>query len=132
MRASVLVGPETSEVREVPVPVAGEHDVLVRVEACGVCFSEFYKWQGTRTGLTYPIMMGHEPTGVIAEVGPQVDSLEVGQRVAVLPTGPGRFTEYANGGFAEYIAVPQTRVAIVPEGVSAAEAVGEPLSLIHI
>ena len=42
MRASVLVGPERSEVREVPVPPAGENDVLVRVEVCGVCFSEFH------------------------------------------------------------------------------------------
>jgi L-iditol 2-dehydrogenase len=87
MRASLLVGPETSEVREVPVPPVGEDGVLVRVEACGVCFSEFPKWRGAREGLTYPTMMGHEPSGVIEKIGQSVDSLKVGQRVAVLPTG---------------------------------------------
>ena len=128
MRASVLVGPEMSEVREVPVPSVGENDVLVRVEACGVCFSEFHDWNREQEGSAYPLSMGHEPSGVIERVGERVDSLRVGQRVAVLPTGSGPFTQYTNGAYAETVVAPQERVAPIPEGLSFAEAIGEPIA----
>ena len=128
MRASVLVGPERSEVREVPIPPVGENDVLVRVEACGVCFSEFHTWHGEEEGSAYPQRMGHEPSGVVERVGKRVDRLQVGQRVAVLPTGGGPFTQYTSGGYAETMVAPQERVVPIPEGLSFTEAMGEPIA----
>jgi threonine dehydrogenase-like Zn-dependent dehydrogenase len=73
-------------------------------------------------------MMGHEPSGVIEKIGQSVDSLKVGQRVAVLPTGGGPFTEYTNGGFAEYMVIPQKRGALMPPGIEFTEAIGEPVA----
>ena len=91
MKASVLVGPQTSKVREVPMPVMGAGDVLVRVEACGVCFSEFHDWLGENKQATYPRTMGHEPSGVIEQVGEAVETLQVGQHVAIMPTRRGPY-----------------------------------------
>jgi threonine dehydrogenase-like Zn-dependent dehydrogenase len=72
--------------------------------------------------------MGHEPSGVIEQVGERVHSLQIGQRVAVLPTGSGPFTQYTNGAYAETVVAPQERVAPIPEGLSFAEAIGEPIA----
>ena len=77
MGASVLVGHERSKVREVPVPPAGENDVLVQVEACGVCFSEFHTWHEEGKGNAYPHRMGHEPSGVVERVGERVQGVDV-------------------------------------------------------
>ena len=128
MKASVLVGPETSEVKEVPIPPVRKNDVLVRVEACGVCFSEFHSWHGEQEGTEYPRRMGHEPSGVIEQVGEGVDSLKVGQRVTVLPTRRGPLTQYVNGAYAEYVVAPQERAALMPEVLTFAEALGEPIA----
>lgn len=72
--------------------------------------------------------MGHEPSGLIENVGQRVDALQIGQRVTVLPTRSGPFTQYTSGGFAEYMAVPQEHVAPIPEGVEFVEAMGEPIA----
>lgn len=78
MKASVLIGPKTSEVRDVPVPEIGTNDVLLKVKACGVCRSELEQWLGQEDGQQwqskeeegspYPIILGHEPSGVIEDV----------------------------------------------------------------
>jgi 2-desacetyl-2-hydroxyethyl bacteriochlorophyllide A dehydrogenase len=128
MKASVLTAPRTSEIQEVPVPETGPNDVLIRVKACGVCRSELEKWQGKREGLQYPIIMGHEPAGVIEELGSHVDTFQVGQAVAVFPGSNGLFTEYRNGGFAEYLAVPQENVVTFPQEAESHKMLGEPIA----
>jgi threonine dehydrogenase-like Zn-dependent dehydrogenase len=127
MKASVLVGPETSKVRDVATPLLGKGEVLVRVEACAVCFSEFHTWQGEE-GAEYPQRMGHEPSGIIEQVGEEVDTLQAGQHVAVLPTRRGPLTQYVSGAYADYIVAPQERVALMPEGLTFTEALGEPIA----
>ena len=94
MRAVVLTAPERMEVREVPVPVAGPRDVLVRPEAVGLCGTDFHIWSGAanyhRDGRGAPIpleevpqILGHEITGAVEAVGPEVDDLRVGDRVVL-------------------------------------------------
>jgi threonine dehydrogenase-like Zn-dependent dehydrogenase len=118
MKASFLVGPEKSEVREIPLPSVEDNEALIRVEACGVCMSDMHRWKGGGKG-DYPLRMGHEPSGVIEQIGSQVQGLEVGQRVAAL--APGR------GAFAEYITVPQEHVILMPPGMAYTEAIAEPV-----
>lgn len=117
MRASLLVGPEKSEVSEIPLPSLAENEVLMRVEACGVCASETHRWLG-HAKAEYPLRLGHEPSGVIEQIGSQVCDLAVGQRVAAL--APGR------GAFAEAIAVPQEQIILMPPGMVYTEAIVEP------
>ncbi len=128
MKASFLLSPRISEVRETPIPQIGSKDVLIRVKACGVCRSELEKWQGKREGLKYPIIMGHEPSGIIEDVGRAVSSLQPGRRATVFPGSRGYYTEYENGGFAEYLAVPEENVVILPDGIEFHEALGEPIA----
>src|SRR4051794_11279812 len=67
--------------REVPEPGRGE--VLVRVQACGICHSDSYAKEGGFPGTPYPLVPGHEIAGVIAALGDGVRGWEVGQRVGV-------------------------------------------------
>ncbi len=137
MKASVLIGPQTSEVRDVPVPEIGSNDVLIRVKACGVCRSELEQWLGKEGGQewqskeedsSHPVILGHEPAGVIEEVGNAVQGFKKGQAVAVFPGSRGYYTEYKSDGFAEYLAAPEENVTVLPEGIEFQEALGEPLA----
>jgi propanol-preferring alcohol dehydrogenase len=73
-------------VRDVPTPDVGPTDVLIRVEACGVCRSDWHIWQGdlswTRTRpMQLPTVLGHEQAGVVMEVGSEVRVIKPGMRV---------------------------------------------------
>ncbi len=67
--------------RDLPKP--GQHEVRIRVHACGVCHSDSIIVEGHMPGLTYPRIPGHEVIGVIDALGPDVDGWEVGARVGV-------------------------------------------------
>jgi 2-desacetyl-2-hydroxyethyl bacteriochlorophyllide A dehydrogenase len=84
MRAAVLHGPRDvrTEAREPLVPAAGQ--VVVQVAASGLCGTDYRIWSGDRP-VAYPLIMGHEFIGEVAAVGPGVERLQPGQRVAVEP-----------------------------------------------
>jgi alcohol dehydrogenase len=71
------------EVREVADPVPSAAGVVVRVEATGLCRSDWHGWQGHDAGIALPHVPGHELVGVIDAVGPGVRRFTVGQRVTV-------------------------------------------------
>lgn len=86
-RAAVLHGPEDLRIEHVPVPPLGPGDVLVAVDAVGVCGSDMHYFADGRNGgnvLKQPTVLGHEASGVITAVGEQV-RLPVGARVAIEP-----------------------------------------------
>jgi threonine dehydrogenase-like Zn-dependent dehydrogenase len=95
MKIAVLRGPEAFEIEEVDVPSLAPDEVLVRVVVSGVCASELEPWvEGPPDGeVRYP---GHEVSGVVTEIGADVDGTAVGDRVGVWVT---------ERGFAEYVAV---------------------------
>ena len=113
------------------MPVVGTGDVLVRVEACGVCFSEFHDWLGENRQAGYPRSMGHEPSGVIEQVGEAVEDLAVGQHVAIMPTHRGPYTDYFGACYAEYVAAPAERVAVLPEGGCLHSGLRKPLCICY-
>jgi alcohol dehydrogenase len=149
MRAAVLEeygGPLVIEAVEPPRPPT--HGVVVSVEACGVCRSDWHAWQGHGEWADDAVprgqVLGHEPAGQVVEVGPQIDRLSKGDRVAVpfnlgdgtcrhCTNGHGNvcpeglalgFEPDAPGAFAEYVAVPYAdfNAAELPASVEFVEA----------
>ena len=86
MRAARVTGPGQVEVAELPLPEPGPGEVRVRLEGCGVCASNLEPWAGP-DWMRYPTEpggLGHEGWGVIDALGEGVDSLRIGERVALL------------------------------------------------
>lgn len=133
---------EPAEVREVPDPEPAPHGVVVRVEATGLCRSDWHGWQGHDPDIELPHVPGHELAGVVAAVGDRVAGWRPGDRVTVpfvcacgscgacaagdqqvceRQTQPG-FTRW--GSFAEYVALDHADVNLVavPEGMPYATA----------
>jgi D-arabinose 1-dehydrogenase-like Zn-dependent alcohol dehydrogenase len=123
------------------VPVSGPHEVLIKVEACGVCHGDAIPQQGSFPGLSYPRVPGHEVVGTIAELGSHVTGWEVGSRVGVGWSGghcmvceacvAGRYQECddpwttglsANGGYAEYVSARVSALVRIPSALSSVEA----------
>ena len=88
MRAIELVEPGRFEIREVPMPVPGRMDLLIRITRVGVCGSDIHLFRQGCIGdirLTEPLVIGHECTGVVEAAGPGADAALVGRRVAIEP-----------------------------------------------
>jgi 2-desacetyl-2-hydroxyethyl bacteriochlorophyllide A dehydrogenase len=85
MKAVVIRTPHRAFYKDEARPRPSDGQVLVKVAAAGVCMSDVEVWKGTRPQayVKYPIIPGHEWCGTIEEVGPGVQGLSVGQRVAV-------------------------------------------------
>src|ERR1700733_5060153 len=67
--------------REIPTPAAGQ--VLIKVQACGICHSDALTKEGAWPGIQYPRVPGHEIAGIVDEVGAGVSAWKKGQRVGV-------------------------------------------------
>jgi D-arabinitol dehydrogenase (NADP+) len=82
MRAAVYDKPNAVDVRDVPDPRPGPGEVVVRIEMCGICGTDDVIFAG-RFFSEYPLIPGHEPTGIVETVGEGVTTVTPGQRVAV-------------------------------------------------
>ena len=152
MRVSVLRGAGDLVVEDRPAPAPGSHDVVVQVASVGVCGSDVHYFEHGRIGshvVEAPLVLGHEASGVVIEVGASVTRLAVGQRVSVEPGVPdfsclqclaGRYnlcedmrfyaTPPIDGAFAELVTVHEQFAHPVPETLSDdAAALLEPLSV---
>jgi 2-desacetyl-2-hydroxyethyl bacteriochlorophyllide A dehydrogenase len=96
MKIAILTGPKEFQFQEEQLPELLPDEVLVRVAACGVCTSELDMWEGKAGGQMYPRYPGHEVSGVVEDVGKDVQGPVRDDPVAVW--APGR-------GFAEYVVV---------------------------
>jgi 2-desacetyl-2-hydroxyethyl bacteriochlorophyllide A dehydrogenase len=97
MKAAVFVAPFEIDVREVSTPVPGPSQALVRVEACGICGTDLHIQSGGYYA-SYPIIPGHEFSGVIEAVGESVSSVSVGAKVTVNPNNPCRVCDFCRVG----------------------------------
>lgn len=87
-RAAVLTSREEIVVMDWPMPECGPDEVIIEVAACGVCGSDMHFFHHGRIGslvVTAPLVLGHEASGTIIDVGEGVDRSRIGQRVAIEP-----------------------------------------------
>lgn len=125
MKAVMTIGPKKSVIREVPEPQMNEDSVKIKIKYCGVCHSEHYDWANSQNGGAF----GHEPMGVICEVGKNVKGYAVGDRVSglwgsTLP-GAGAMVEFA-------VADPRKDTVIkLPDNVRDEDLVLEPLACMY-
>jgi alcohol dehydrogenase len=126
---------------EVETTPPGRDHVRIDVAACGVCGSDREFAHGAFPGMTWPLTLGHEIAGTIAEMGEGVEGFSVGDRVGVgwfggncnrcIPCRKGLLIHCENGqipswhypgGYAQSVVVPATALARIPDGLSFAEA----------
>ena len=125
------------QLKEVPMPQVGPNDVLVKVGACGVGLTVVNLLATPGRVKEYPRIPGHEIAGVVVEVGSRVHSVKVGTRVTnhfYLTCGQcihcrsgretlclhciGNVGQASDGGYAEYVVLPERNVIAIPDGVS--------------
>ena len=85
MKQAVLVEPQKVIIQDVPKPKPGPGHVLVEVKRIGLCGSDIHAYYGKHPYISCPIVQGHEFSGRISEVGPQVRALKAGDDVTVMP-----------------------------------------------
>jgi L-iditol 2-dehydrogenase len=119
MRAALLTRPFQIDIVDRELPSVSGSMVRVRVLQCGVCTSELDIWSG-RGAEQLPVALGHEVAGVVEEIGEDVGTVKVADRVAVWVHG---------GGFAEEVVVEERYCVPVADGV-AYPAVAEPLACV--
>ena len=115
MKKLIMAGPAKSKVVECDIPKINENQVLIKTVYVGLCHSEWYPWTVAKEGEIF----GHEPMGVIAEVGKNVTGFKVGDRVS----GMG-------GGIAEYMVQETWQLIKIPDNVSDEDGIVEPHSCI--
>lgn len=145
MKALVLEEYNKLVYKDFPEPVLEENEVMVKVEAVGICGSDVHGMDGSSGRRVPPLVMGHEAAGVITEVGKEVRDWKVGDRVTfdstiyklddwytrkglynlsddrlVLGVSPGDWKRH--GAFAEYVNIPQHILYRIPDGVSFTQA----------
>lgn len=136
MKALVYEGPKLLAMRDVRLPEAQPGEVVIRVALAGICGSELGGYLGHNSLRKPPLIMGHEFAGVIEQCGPNATLFRPGERVTVNPLvtcgecsycTSGRSQLCANrsllgahrpGAFAEFVAVPERNVHLLPDTVS--------------
>jgi 2-desacetyl-2-hydroxyethyl bacteriochlorophyllide A dehydrogenase len=139
IRAAVLRGPRRVEIDEVELPEPADGELVVRVEACGICATNLQPWADPERvvgGSALPGTLGHEAAGVVERAGPAVRDFAPGDRVCLEPTracGCGVCEACLSGdavrcrdltmlpvwGFAERIVVPERGLVAAPARVDA-------------
>ncbi|MDB6028127.1 MAG: Alcohol dehydrogenase GroES domain protein [Verrucomicrobiales bacterium] len=136
MKAVRLIQPKAPlELHDVPTPKPGSRDVLIRVKAAGICHSDAHYRSGISRVEPLPLTLGHEVSGVVESVGGDVAQFEAGDRVCVhymatcghcdyCDLGSEQFCttgkmigKYRDGGYAEFILVPDRSVFRLPEEI---------------
>ena len=129
------------ELVEVPTPVPDETEILVKVSACGVCHTELDEIEGRTPPPRLPVVLGHQVVGTVADSGSAVTSWKTGDRVGIAwiysACGRCRFCRQgndnlcnsfkatgrdANGGYADYMTVPENFAFAIPDRFSDSEA----------
>ena len=138
------------DIIEVPKPQPQADEVLIAVEACGICGTDvhFYEWPQHARWITLPRVLGHEVVGRVAQVGRRVKGFEKGQRVVTETWGGcgvcyycrlGRFNfcetqkrigQHSDGGMTDYVVVPAVSLYPIADTIdTAAAALLQPLTL---
>lgn len=142
IKAVQIVKPEELRIIEMDMPHIDEvNNVLVKIRAAGICGSDVGIYHGTNAAATYPRVIGHEMVGEVVETGPSAKKVKVGDRVIIdqvtscghcyacrhnRPNVCQRLAVrgvHIDGGYREYMAVPDTDCYLLPEGLRYEDAV---------
>ena len=139
MRQAILVEPKHIEFKEVAEPKAADltaHQVLVNIKRIGICGSEIHSYHGLHPATFYPVVQGHEYSGVVMAVGSEVTVCKPGDHITTRPQlvcgkcNPCKRGQYnvcehlrvqafqADGAAQDFFVVDDDRVAKLPEGMS--------------
>ncbi|MGE5262029.1 MAG: zinc-dependent alcohol dehydrogenase [Acidobacteriota bacterium] len=148
MKALVYEGAWQMPVREMDTPTPGPDDVVVKVQAVGICGSDVHGFKGTTGRRKPPIVMGHEFSGVITDAGEEVKEFNIGDRVIAMPLLTCGYCDACragmpnicmnrsglgmnlNGAYAESVRVPQKMLFHLPDTISWEQgALVEPLAV---
>lgn len=126
---------EPLQMQDIPIPPLGERDILVRIRAAGICHSDVHYRAGLSPVHPLPLTLGHEIAGLVEEAGAQVTTAKPGDRVCLhyllscgncfyCSSGSEQFCvagsmlgHYADGGYAEYIVVPERNAVRLPDAI---------------
>ncbi|HWI13659.1 MAG TPA: alcohol dehydrogenase catalytic domain-containing protein [Burkholderiales bacterium] len=140
MRTAVLEAPRRFHLVERPVPAAAPGEVVVRTAATAVCHTDLAIYTGEHPGVKYPVVMGHESTGVVEALGVGVDGLKAGDPVIINPIiscghcdmcergahnlcrNAGLFGREVEGSMSEYVSLPARYVYRLPPHLPLADA----------
>lgn len=152
MKAAVLESVKKLVVKDIPVPIPDGEMALVRVKSCGICMTDYKAYSGERQNLTFPIISGHEFSGVVEKVGGNVKFFKPGDEIIASPVsncgictncrqglaqyckngaviGGDGMDRIIDGAFAEYVLVPESSLYHKPKNLSFdAAALTEPLA----
>lgn len=136
-----LVSTEKIKLEKVKIPSITSDEVLIQVKVCGICGSDIHAYKGRHPFVHPPIVLGHEFSGLVSEIGSGVKAISKGEKVTTEPNVVcgecynclhGRYNICVNlkvigcvghnGAFAEYIIVPKDKVIKLPQGISWDEA----------
>ena len=152
MRAGLLSAPGTLELVDVPTPVPGPGEVVIRVGAAAICGSDLSAYRGVHTRIRPPTILGHEFAGTVSALGQGVDDIAIGTRVTAEPNFacgqcrgcrrgfPNVCASYRvvgedvslPGACAEFVRVQARGVHTLPASISFAEgAVVQPMAIAH-
>jgi len=153
MQAMMLTDYKCLEITEVPPPTIGDGELLVRIRACGICGSDIHGFDGSSGRRIPPLIMGHEASGVVEQVGSEVTRFTGGDRVtfdSMISCGRCSFCRKGHinlcdsrrilgvscddyrqhGAFAEFVSVPEQIVCRIPDGLTFEQAaLVEPVSV---
>jgi len=140
MRAAVLRSPRKIEVAERKLPEPGPGEVRVKTAATAVCHTDLSIYTGQHPGVHYPVVLGHESTGVVDAIGEGVSGLSLGQHVIVNPViscgrcdccargathlcrNAGMFGREVEGSLNQYVCLPERYFHTLPANLPLADA----------
>lgn len=137
MKVAFLVKPRKFEIREVEIPPLKPSQMLVKIKSCGICMSEMPRYMGTAlhdfrgAPLKYPARLGHEPAGIVEEVGKGITRFKPGDKVTGMGFSTSCFAEYSIVDFTPKAplinAVPTQMIVKIPDKIPVEYGIGEPL-----
>ncbi|HEY5536775.1 MAG TPA: zinc-dependent alcohol dehydrogenase family protein [Ignavibacteria bacterium] len=129
------------QLKDIPAPVPLENEILIKVHTCGVCHTELDEIEGRTPPPVFPIVLGHQVVGKVIEKGNRANKFKIDNRVGVgwkfsscgkcsycLDGNDNLCSEFkatgrdVNGGYAEYMAVPEDSAFLIPDIFSDSEA----------
>jgi L-iditol 2-dehydrogenase len=148
MKAFILNGPEKLDFIDIEAREPDENEIQIKTMACGICGTDFHAYHGKHLAVKYPVIPGHELSGIISKTGKNVKSFSPGDRVVdpnitcghceYCKEGKENFCENIRsvginypGGFGEYVTVPEKVVYKIPDNMGYnTAALAEPLACV--